>query len=83
MKLSIKNYNKPSHKTFKSIADIGLFAIPVYIPIIMSLPISDFIKSWVVAGSSFVSGTIKIISKFTLDPDYVDNNIKSTEESSQ
>ena len=83
MNISINNYNKPSHKTFKLIADIGLFAIPLYIPIIMPLPINDNIKLWIISGLSFLLANIKILSKFSLDTNYVDNNIKSTEESPQ
>jgi hypothetical protein len=80
MELKLSNYNKPSNKTYRLIGDIALFAIPIYIPIIMSLPISDLIKSWIVASLSFISGTIKIISKFTLDENYVDSNTKSIQE---
>jgi hypothetical protein len=83
MNLKLSNYNKPSHKTYRLIGDIALFAIPIYIPIIMSLPISDLIKSWIVASLSFISGTIKIISKFTLDENYVDNNIQQSNTSNK
>jgi len=67
MEFKLSNYNKPSHKTFKLIADISIYAIPIYLPIIMTLPVSDNTKLWINTGLSFLSATIKIISKFTAD----------------
>lgn len=67
MKLKLSNYNKPSNKTFKLIGDILIYAIPVYIPIIMSSPISETYKSWIIAIMTTISSTVKLISKFTTD----------------
>jgi hypothetical protein len=78
MNISLNNYNKPSHPLFKSIGDVCLFAIPLYISILTTLPISDTIKLWIMTGLSFVLATIKIISKFTIDPNYKDNDNKDT-----
>ena len=83
MGLKLSNYNKPSDKTFRFIGDIALFAIPIYIPIVMGLPINDLAKSWIMAGLSFILGTVKIISKFTLDSDYVEPTVKVTPESNK
>ena len=68
--LSISNYNKPSHPIWQRIGDVCIYGIMLYNPIIMSLPISMILKLWITSSMTFVSSTIKLISKFTLDPDY-------------
>jgi len=82
MNLKLSNYNKPSHPLFKKIGDVCLVAIPSYSLILTTLPINDNIKLWILAGLSSALATVKIISKFTLDPSYVDNNIEMDKESS-
>ena len=81
--LKLSNLNKPSDPKWQKIGDIALFAIPIYIPIVMGLPINDLLKSWIMAGLSFVLGTVKIISKFTLDSDYIEPIAKATPESNK
>jgi hypothetical protein len=70
MNLSLNNYNKPSHPLFKRIGDICLFAIPLYTPIILSLPMTGTIKLMVTIIISTLLATVKIISKFSIDPNY-------------
>ena len=67
MNISFNNYNKVSNKIAKRIGDICLFSIPIYIPIILELPIKDSIKTWLISSLSFIMATVKIISKFTTD----------------
>lgn len=83
MIFKLSNYNKPSHKTFKLIADICIYAIPVYIPIINSFPLSDNTKLWIVNGLTILSATIKLISKFTTDSNYVDNTSETINKDSK
>jgi hypothetical protein len=86
MNISLNNYNKPSHILFKKIGDICLFAIPLYTPIILSLPITGNTKLWITAMTSILMATVKIISKFSIDPNYkedvVDNSIEVDKDNS-
>ena len=79
--IRLKNYNKLSDPLYKKIGDICLFSIPLYIPIIMTLPIDGVTKLWISGALSFILATVKIISKFTLDPNYVESNNKTVEKS--
>lgn len=79
--LALSNYNKPSHPLWQRIGDISIFGIMLYIPIIMSLPIDMTLKLWITNSMTFVSSTIKLISKFTLDPNYGHtDNMESAEQ---
>jgi len=80
MKLKLSNYNKPSHPLFKRIGDICLVAIPLYSSILTTLPINDNSKLWILAGLSSALATVKIITKFTLDPNYKENVVENTTE---
>jgi len=71
MNLNFCNYNKPSQPIYRKIGDICLFAIPLYTPIILSLPITDNVKLIVTAITSIVLATVKIISKFSVDSNYM------------
>ncbi len=50
MNLSIKNFNKPSNKKFKLVADFLLYTLPLYMGAIMILSISDEAKMWLNFG---------------------------------
>ena len=65
MSLSFDNLNKPSNKTFKAVADFFLYTLPLYLGVILALPISEDMKLWINAGVTFVTVTIKGLSKFT------------------
>jgi hypothetical protein len=83
--LSFSNYNKPSNPLFKRIGDICLFTIPLYIPILTSIPILENTKLWIIGILSIVLATVKIISKFSLNPNFkdnVDSNIELGKENS-
>jgi hypothetical protein len=70
MRLKFKNYDLPSSPIWKKIGDICLFTIPVYIPILLSLPLKDVQKMWIVGVLNMLLATIKIITKFTVDENY-------------
>ena len=64
---ALENFNKKSNKKWKTVADIILYTLPLYLGAIMSLPISDSLKMWINFGVTIVTVTIKGISKFTVD----------------
>ena len=80
MILKFSNYGKPSDPKLKLIGDIALYSIPLYLPIILSLPIPDLVKAWLSPLFTAILATIKIITKFTLDPNYVEPTSDSTED---
>ena len=61
----LSNLDKPSNKRFKAIADFLLYTMPLYLGIILTLPLSDNIKMWINTGFSFIIITLKGLSKFT------------------
>lgn len=65
MNLSIDNLNKPSNKRFKAVADFFLYSLPLYLGVILALPISEDLKLWINAGVTFVIVTLKGLSKFS------------------
>jgi hypothetical protein len=67
MNLSIKNFNKPSNKKFKLVADFLLYTLPLYMGAIMILSISDEAKMWLNFGISILTVTIKGITKLTAE----------------
>lgn len=67
MRLNIKNFNKPSSKKFKLIADAILYTLPLYLGAIMTSPLSDSAKLWFNFIVTMLIITIKTISKFTTD----------------
>ena len=64
---ALENFNKKSNKKWKTVADIILYTLPLYLGAIMALPISDSLKMWINFGVTIVTVTIKGISKFTVD----------------
>ncbi len=68
----ISNLNRPSNKKFKRVADILLYLLPLYVPIIAALdPVSPKFSLWAVTVLSTVVVTLKGITKFTSEPDIV------------
>ena len=63
--LALDNFNKPSNKKWKAVADFFLYTLPLYLSAIMALPISDEIKMWINFGITMLTVTLKSISKFT------------------
>lgn len=82
MNINLNNYNKPSHPLFKKIGDICLFAIPLYITTLTTLPIPDKNKVLMLTVLSILLATIKIVTKFTLDPNYVDTTTQVDKDNS-
>jgi len=75
MNLKFKNYDKPDSPIWKKVGDICLFTIPIYTPMLLSLPFTDTQKMWIGGLLNMVLATIKIITKFTSDPDYVETTV--------
>ena len=63
--LKYSNLQKPSNKRFKLIADFLLYVLPVYLSGVMALPISENTKLWITFGATFVTITLKALTKFT------------------
>jgi hypothetical protein len=73
MKLKLSNYKKKSDPKWHLIGDICLYSIPLYIAILTPLPLGDNLKLWLIGVLSFVLTTVKIITKYTVDPNFVQN----------
>lgn len=71
MKLS--NLGKPSNPKYKKLADIALYMLMAELPIVAILPVSDTTKLWITLGLTQATVLVKAITKFTLDPNYVDD----------
>jgi hypothetical protein len=78
MNLKFSNYGKPSDPMFKKIGDYCLFAIPLYLPLLASLPLNDNLKLWIGGILGFVLATVKIISKFSINSNFQENDTQST-----
>jgi len=65
LRLNINNWQQPSEKKFKKIADILLYSLPLYLGAVMASPMDETLKLWVNFGITFVIITVKTISKFT------------------
>jgi len=65
IRLSINNWQQPSEKKFKKIADILLYSLPLYLAAIIASPMDDTLKLWLNFGFTLVIITVKTISKFT------------------
>lgn len=65
MQLSVDNFNKPSNKKWKLIADFFLYTLPLYSGAIMALPISDSAKLWINFVATFLTVSLKGLSKLT------------------
>jgi hypothetical protein len=67
MELRLKNYNKPTNRRLKLIADIALFALTLELPIITTLPVSEDVRFWIGFAVAELTVLFKLISKFTAD----------------
>ena len=67
MQLKVSNFNKPSHKKLKLIADTMLYALPLFMGGVTQLPLNDTQIKWVMFGLSTLIVVFKTISKFTSD----------------
>ena len=76
MNLQLNNLGKPSHPKWKKIADIALYMLLAEIPIVATLPLSDNTKLWITLGLTQATILIKAITKFTINPDYVEPSIE-------
>lgn len=66
--LKISNWGKPSDRKWKLAADIALYMIPLYLPIIAALdPVSPKFSLWTVTLLSMTVVTIKGLTKFTAE----------------
>jgi len=65
IRLSINNWQQPSEKKFKKIADILLYSLPLYLAAIIASPMDETLKLWLNFGFTLVIITVKTISKFT------------------
>lgn len=74
--LSVSNLGKPADPKYKKWADIALYMLMAELPIVAILPVSDTAKLWITLGLTQATVIIKAISKFTLDPNYVDSDIE-------
>ena len=63
----LENFNKPSNRKWKSIADFFLFTLPLYLGAILALPVSEDVKLWLNFGVTMVTITLKGLSKFTAE----------------
>lgn len=65
MELSYDNFNKPSNRKWKKVADILLYTLPLYLTAILALPLSDNLKMWLSFCVTILTVTIKAVTKFT------------------
>jgi hypothetical protein len=64
---STNNLNKPDHKLLKQIADIALYTLPLYVTVVLGMPISDNTQKWIIVGLNTTVVIFKAITKFTTD----------------
>lgn len=74
MTFSVKNFNKPSNKKLKAVADFFLYTLPLYMGAILAMPIPEEKKMWINAIITFVIVTIKGVTKFTSEETNIPEN---------
>lgn len=78
--LSSKHLANLDNKQWKKIADIALYAIPLYNGVVMGMPLDDTVKLWIITGLNTLVVGFKGISKFTShEEDITDNNSTTTD----
>jgi len=77
MQLSKDNLGRPSNKKWKLIADFFLYTLPLYSGAIMALPLTDTAKLWINFGATFLTVSLKGLTKFTAEetPDEYEDKI--------
>ena len=67
MTFRYSNLDRPSNRRFKEVADFLLYTMPLYLGIILTLPIGPNSKMWINTSFSVVIVTLKGLTKFTSD----------------
>ena len=62
---SVKNFDKPSNKKWKIIADIWLYSLPLLQGAILTMPVNEKVQNWIIFGISILIVGFKALSKFT------------------
>jgi len=65
MTVALNNWNKPSNKKLKLIADIMLYSLPLMSGVVIQMPITDTQQKWVLVGINLCVIVFKAITKFT------------------
>jgi predicted phosphoadenosine phosphosulfate sulfurtransferase len=65
MNISVKNLSRPSNKAWKKVADFFLYTLPLYLGVIVALPLPEETKIWINFGMSMAVVTLKGLTKFT------------------
>lgn len=65
---SVKNFDKPSNKKWKLIADYVIYTVlPGLITATALMPISESAQKWIIYGITILSVGFKALSKFTIE----------------
>ena len=67
MELKLNNFNKPSNKKWKLIADVALYSLPLLTSVVITAPISDNMQKWILVALNVLIVGFKTLSKFTSD----------------
>lgn len=67
MTFRYSNLERPTNRRLKAIADFLLYTMPLYLGIILALPIGPNSKMWINTIFSVVIVTLKGLTKFTSD----------------
>ena len=67
MQLKISNLKKPSNLSYKRIADVLLYTLPLYQVAIVASPLTDNAKLWYGFILTMIVVTLKGITKFTAE----------------
>lgn len=65
--LSKSNWNQPSDKKLKLIADIALYSLPLYLSAIMASPMRETTKAWINFAITIMIISFKVFTKFSKD----------------
>ena len=71
MNLNINNFNKPSNKMWKLVADTALYSLALFNPVIISVGFDDNVTKWLLFGVNTLVIVFKTISKFTSNEEFV------------
>ena len=71
MNLSINNFNKPSNKIWKLVADTALCSLALFNPVIISAGFDDNVTKWLLFVVNTLVVVFKTISKFTSNEEFI------------
>lgn len=71
MNLSINNFNKPSNKIWKLVADTALYSLALFNPVIISAGFDDNVTKWLLFVVNTLVVVFKTISKFTSNEEFI------------